>query len=176
MKKIVLRYGAYASLWELIIFVLIWVVIGLFNPSHQVQGYIGWVNLICPLLFIYFGIRYYRDVINNGHITFLSALKVGLLIVILPAVAFAVIETTYVLYIDPHFYENLSKYDIEQYRKTLSADQFAVKLKQLHQQLEADKSPLFNFTAMVCSVGALGIIVTLVSSLLLMRKGKVETN
>src|ERR1700748_1498685 len=160
MKKIILRFGAYAALLELIIFLLIWVAIWLFNPSHEVQGYIGWVNLLCPLLFVYFGIRYYRDRVNGGNITFIQAIKMGLLIVILPAVAFAIIETTYVLYINPQFYENLSKYDIEQYRKVLPSQQFAIKLNQIHQQIESEKNPLFNFTAMFFTVGALGIIVT----------------
>src|SRR5471030_96232 len=172
MKKTILRYGGYAALFELIIFVLIWVIIWLFNPSHMVQGYIGWVNLLCPLLFVYFGIRYYRDRVNSGNISFIQAIKIGLLITILPAIAFAIIETTYVLYIDPHFYENLSKYDIAQYRKALSPEQFAIKLKQIEQQLEADKNPLINLTGMFFTVGALGIIVTVISSLLLMRREK----
>src|SRR5476651_626916 len=115
MKKIILRYGAYAALAELVLFVLTWFVIWLFKPSHAVQGNIGWVDLLCPLLFIYFGVRYYRDKVNNGHLSFLEAVKVGLLITLIPAFAYAIIETVYVLYIDPKFYENLAKYDIEAY-------------------------------------------------------------
>ena len=172
MKKTVLRYGAYAAVWEFIIFVLIWVIVWLFNPSHQIQGYVGWANLLCPLLFIYFGIRYYRDQVNGGHISFGKAIKLGLLIVILPAVAFALVETTYVLYINPGFYENVSKYDIEEYRKALSPDKFAIKLKEINQQLEMEKSPVYNFVTMFFMVGALGIIVAVISSLMLMTKAK----
>lgn len=172
MKKIVWRYGAYAALGELLLFVLIWVFIWLFKPSHELQGYISWANLLCPLLFVYFGIRYYRDRVNGGYISLMQSIKLGLLIVILPAVAFAVIETTYVLYINPHFYVDVSKYDIAAYRKTLPPEQLAIKLKEINQQLEAEKSPAYNFTVMFLLVGALGIIATVISSLLLMTRTK----
>src|ERR1700761_6299636 len=172
MKKIILRYGSYAAALELIIFAAIWVIIALFNPSHEIQGYIGWVNVICPLLFVYFGIRYYRDRVNGGIVSFGQALKIGLLMVILPAVAFGIIETIFTVYIQPDFYQKVTAYDIEQYRKTLPPAQFAIKLKQINQQLELDKNPLYNFMMMFVMIGAFGTIVTVISSLLLMRKAK----
>jgi amino acid transporter len=170
MKKVILRYGGYAALFELIIFVLIWVVIYLFNPSHKIQGYIGWVNLLCPLIFIYFGIRYYRDNFNNGHITFLNAVKIGLLIALIPALAFALIETVYVIYIDPKFYETIARYDLEQYRKTLSPEAFALKVKEMKQQLVISNNPVYNFVTMILIIGALGTLTTLISAVLLKRK------
>jgi hypothetical protein len=170
MKKIILRYGAYAALSELIIFILIWLVIWLFSPSHVVQGYIGWVNLLLPLAFIYFGIRYYRDKVNNGHITFLHALKMGLLICLIPAFAFALIETVFVIYIEPDFYEKIAQYDLEQYRKALSPEAFALKAKAMKEQLVLSNNPFFNFSMMVLSITALGVIATLISSLLLFKR------
>ena len=170
MKKTILRYGAYAALAELLTFVLCWVVIYFFKPGPDVQGNIGYVAIISPLIFVYFGIRYYRDVFNNGSISFLKAIKIGLLIVILPAVGYAIIETVYVLVIDPKFYENIYSYQIEHYRKTLPPAEFAIKLKEIKQQLVMDKNPLFNFSMMVLIIGALGTIVTLISALILQRK------
>ena len=175
MKKVVLRFGAWSSLFMLIFFVLTWLVIDIGKVGHKVQGAIGYVAIICPLLFVYFGIRYYRDKVSNGSITFLTALKLGLLIIILPTISFAIIETVYVLYIDPHFYENVGAYDIEQYRKTLNPAQFAAKLKEIKQQLEAYKNPLYNFMGMIFTIGALGVIVAVISSLLLMKRKKVAS-
>src|SRR5476649_470589 len=117
MKKVVLRFGAWSSLFMFIFFVLTWLVIGIGHVEHKTQGAIGYVAIICPLLFVYFGIRYYRDKVNGGSISFLTALKLGMLIIILPTISFAIIETVYVFYIDPKFYENLAAYDLEQYRK-----------------------------------------------------------
>jgi hypothetical protein len=167
MKKVVLRYGGYAALAELIFFVLTWLIIRLAGLGHQAQGNIGWVDLFCPLFFIYFGIRYYRDKLNNGHITFLKAVKVGLLIVLIPAFAFALIETIYVIYIEPKFYENVYSYDIEEYRKTLPPAQFAVKLKEIKEQVALSNNPFFNFSMMVLIIAAIGTIITVISSILL---------
>lgn len=172
MKKIILRYGTYAGIAELVCFALIWIFIYLTNVGHQVQGYIGYINIICPLLFVYFGARYYRDKVNNGSITFLKALQIGLLIVIIPALAFALVETIYVLYLDPKFYENLMAYDIAQYRKVLSPAQFALKLKEINQELKQDQNPIFNFTMMFFTIASSGVIVSLISSLLVMRRAK----
>jgi len=170
MKKTLWRYGLYAGIAELVLFVLLWLVIDITHINQSVQGAISWVNLLCPLIFVYFGIRYYRDRINNGHISFLKALRVGLLIVTIPAVSFAVIESVYVLVIDPKFYENVSLYDIEQYRKILPPAQFALKVEEIKQQVAMDNNPVFNFVAMVLTIGALGTLATLASALLLFRR------
>jgi hypothetical protein len=172
MKKIVLRYGGYAALFELICFVLVWLIIGLFNVPHDVQGNIGLVAIACPLIFVYFGIRYYRDQLNDGHITFLNALKVGMLIVIVAALAYALIETVYVLDIDPKFYDKVFAYDLEQYRKVLSPAQFALKEKAMQAEIAMDKNPVYNFTLMVIIIACLGAIVSVLSALLLMRRAK----
>ena len=172
MKKVIVRYGLYSGIAEFLFFVATWVFIYITNVGHEVQGYIGYISIICPLIFIYFGIRYYRDKVNGGTITFLKALKVGLLMVIIPALMFAITETVYVEYIDPKFYETVTAYDIEQYRKTLSAADLAAKLSEIKQQLALDKNPFFNFSIMVMSIAALGTIITLISSVLLMRKVK----
>ena len=170
MKKIVLRYGTYAGIFELITFVLTWLLIDITHIDHKVQGAIGYVTIISPLVFVYFGIRYFRDRVNNGSITFLKALQVGLLIVIIPTVSFAIIETVYVLYIDPHFYENIAKYDIEQYRKILPPAAFAAKVKEINAEVAMNNNIVYNFIGMILTIGALGTIVTLISSVILRKK------
>ncbi|TWI96229.1 uncharacterized protein DUF4199 [Mucilaginibacter frigoritolerans] len=172
MKKTALRYGGYAALAELLFFVLTWLIIRLTGIGHKAQGNIGWADLLCPLVFVYFGIRYYRDHVNNGSITFLQALKIGLLIVLIPAFAFALIETTYVIYINPKFYETVYTFDIEEYRKTLSPAQFDIKLKELKQQVALSNNPFFNFGMMVLTIMALGTIITIISAILLKRRLK----
>jgi hypothetical protein len=172
MKKIVIRYGAYAGLFELICFILTWLIIDIAHVGHKVQGIIGWFTILCPMIFVYFGIRYYRDQFNNGYISFFQALKLGVLIVIIPTISFAIIETVYVLYIDPKFYENIALYDIAQYRKTLPPAEFAAKAKEIQQNLVMYKNPLYNFMGMIFTIGFLGIIAAIISALLLFRRTK----
>jgi Protein of unknown function (DUF4199) len=171
-KKIILRYGIYAGIAELAAFVLVWLIIDIGHLSYEVQGNLGYPAILCPLVFVYFGIRYYRDKLNNGAISFLKALQVGMLIMIVPAISYAIIETVYVIYIDPHFYENLAKYDLEQYRKVLSSAKFAIKQKQEMQQLATNNNLLINFFTMILIMTALGTIVSLISALLAFKRPK----
>jgi len=59
--------------------------------------------------------------------------------------------------------------------KTLPPAEFAVKLKAVKQELVLDKNPVYNFVMMVLTIGALGIIITVISSLALMPWAKKET-
>lgn len=170
MKKAVLRYGAYAGIAELVFFILTWLFLYLFKVDQGTQGIIGYISILCPMIFVYLGIRYYRDVVNNGFISFGKALKTGLLIVIIPTISFAIVETIYVEYINPGFYETVLLNDSEQYRKTLPPEQFAAKLREMHQHIEAYKNPFSNFIWMILEIGSLGSIVVLISALLLQRR------
>jgi hypothetical protein len=172
MKKAILRYGGYAALAELVFFVLTWVIIRLTGMGHKTQGYIGWVDLLCPLAFVYLGIRYYRDGLNNGNITFMRAIQIGLLTMLIPALAYALIETVYVIYIDPNFYHNIYLYDTEQYKKVLSPAQYAAKLQAIQQQLVLMNNPFYNFFMMVLTIASLGTIATVISALMLKRTVK----
>lgn len=171
MKKIILRYGGYSALAELISFILVWALLTCVRIDINTQGTIGWVVIVCPLVFVYFGIRYYRDVVNNGTITFISAIKMGLLMILIPAVAYAIIETVYVEYLNPKFYQTIAAYQVEEYRKTLSAPAFTLKLAEIKKELDMNANPLYNFSMMVLVIYALGTIVTVISSLLLKRRG-----
>jgi hypothetical protein len=172
MKKIFWRYGAYAGIAEFVCFVLTWLVIDITKMEHRTQGSIGYVAIITPMIFVYFGIRHYRNQFNNGAISFLKAVQVGMLIIIIPTISFAIIETVYVLYIQPEFYENIAGYEIADLRSKLPPAEFAAKAKEIREHIELYKNPYYNFAGMILTIGALGTIATLISSLLLMRKTK----
>ncbi len=172
MKKTILRFGIYSALAELIAFVACWLILSVSTMSIDAQGNLGWAAILCPLIFIYFGIRYYRDRVNEGSISFLKAIKIGLLILIMPTLFYALIETIYVIWIDPKFYENIAQHQLEVYRKTLPPAQYAAKLKYAKEELALDNNPVYNFTTVAMLIAACGIIIVLISSLILMRKPK----
>ena len=170
MKKAVLRFGTYSALAELLSFVACWLILSVSHMSIDAQGNLGWAAILCPLIFIYFGIRYYRDRVGDGSITFLGALKIGLLITIMPSLFYALIETIYVTLIDPKFYENIYLKQLEVYKTTLSAAKYAAKAKALKDELTMDNNPLFNFSTITLFIAACGAIVSLICALVLWRK------
>jgi len=170
MKNAILRFGTYAALAELASFVLCWAILSFFNIGIAAQGNLGWAAILCPLVFIYFGIRYYRDRVGDGSITFLNALKVGLLITIMPSVFYGLIETVFVTLIDPHFYHNIYLKELDDYRKTMSAADYTAKMNEMKQQLAMDNNALYNFAAITLFIAACGSIISLICALILWRK------
>ena len=170
MKKTVLRYGLYAGIGEFVTFVLVWLIIDITHISHRVQGNIGYVAILSPMVFVYFGVRYYRDIINGGSISFLKALKIAMLIITIPALSYSIIETVYVIYIDPHFYENIARYDLSEYRKIMNPVQYAAKVKEANAQVQMLKNPWMNFMGMIATMATLGTISAVISALVAFRR------
>ncbi len=174
MKKAVLRFGTYSALAELLSFVACWLILSVSHMGIDAQGNLGWAAILCPLIFIYFGVRYYRDRITNGSITFLGALKIGLLITIMPSFFYALIETIFVTLIDPQFYEHIYLKELEVYKTTLSAAKYAAKVKAMKDELAMNNNPLYNFSAITLFIAACGAIVSLICALILWRRPKTQ--
>jgi hypothetical protein len=138
------------------------------------QGNLGWAAILCPLVFIYFGVRYYRDRYNNREISFLVALKVGLLITIMPSLFYALIETIYVAWIDPDFYKNIFARELQVLKTTLPPAEYSHRASAMKQELIRDNNPVYNFSTIALFIAACGAIISLLSSLLLMRPFKKE--
>src|SRR5690349_5517090 len=52
--------------------------------GFDVGGYVvGYTTMVLAFLFIYFGVRSYRDNVGNGHVSFGRALAVGSLIAVI---------------------------------------------------------------------------------------------
>ena len=174
MKKSILRFGTYSALAELLSFVACWFILSVSHLSIAAQGNLGWAAILCPLIFIYFGVRYYRDHVSDGAITFLGALKVGLLIAIMPSLFYALIETIFVTLIDPNFYNNIYLRELEEYRKTLSPAEYIAKMAEMKKELAMDNNPLYNFSFITLFIAACGAIVSLICALLLRRRLNVK--
>jgi hypothetical protein len=174
MKKAVLRFGTYSALAELLSFVACWLILSVSHFSISAQGNLGWAAILCPLVFIYFGIRYYRDQFNDGTISFLNALKVGLLITIMPSLFYALVETIYVTLIDPKFYENIYQKELEFYRSSLSAAAYAAKVKAMKSEMAMNANPIYNFSFIALFIAACGAIVSLLCALILWRKPQTQ--
>jgi len=77
MKKTILNYGLYSSSLLIVLFGVSFIFEG--SIDYSMSEIIGYISIILSLTFIYFGIKFYRDTINNGLIKFLKGLKIGLL-------------------------------------------------------------------------------------------------
>lgn len=170
MKRVVLRYGLYAML---AIVVLSGIHLLLIRQMSWANAEIaGYLSMILSMIFVFMGIRYYRDHVNNGSLGFGQGLKVGILIVLIPSVAFGLFDLLYTEVLNPSWMDEYYGDHIRKLKETAAPDQLAGKLKKLEEEREMFSNPLVQFLLMSVTVFIIGFIVTIISSLALMRKKK----
>ena len=168
MKNTVIKYGLYALLSGFILFGLPFL-FGM-GVDFDYGELIGYTSMILSLLFVYFGIKHYRDKVNEGKISLGKAIKIGMLIALFSAVGVALFDYIYTTQINPDFANEYLDYSIKKMETTLSPEELKIKSAELKQQMEDYGSPTFMAIMMFASVVILGFVISLISGLILQRK------
>lgn len=167
MKNTILKYGSLAATTICLLFLL-----GLLGEDlpYSIREIIGYAGMIVSLLFIFFGIKQFRDKENDGVLSFSKALLIGTLITLIAAAAFGIIDVIYVKYINPDFMTEYYTHAVEQMQQSLSETEFKLQLAELEAQKELFMNPFMNFLIMFLTVLMIGFIISLISGLILQRK------
>lgn len=152
MQATIKKYGLYGLLTGLVIF-LLHLTLGK-DLSYSTNEIIGYISIFISLSFVFFGIKHYRDKVNNGAVSFGKALSIGILISVLVAIGIALADFVYTKFINPDWFENY-------YQMMRDAGK------------EDEIMEMTSFTAglfMLTLVTVIGFIISLISSLVLQRK------
>lgn len=168
MKSTIIKFGMYSSILLIVLFGISFFFEGVMDFSTS--EIFGYVTIVLSLSFVYFGIRNYRDTINHGEVSFIKALKIGVLITLLASITFGLINVVYTEIINPEFTAEYYAYSIEKYRESLPAEAFEKKLVELESQKDLFTNPLVNFSIMGLTVFMIGFVISLISGLILQRK------
>ena len=153
MKNTVIKYGLFGLLVGAIIFTL-HLTLGIENLEGSTHEILGYVSIFISLSFVYFGIKHYRDHVNNGTVSLGKAIIIGVLISFFVGLGIAIADFSYTKFIDPSFFSNYEKKLIEQGRE----DEII--------KMTSASAALF----MLVLVTVIGFIVSLISGLILQRK------
>lgn len=153
MKNTILKYGSYGLITGFIIFTL-HLVLGIKNLDYSTNEILGYVSIFLSLSFIFFGIKHYRDQINNGIISLGKAITIGVLISVLVGLGIAIADFIYTKFIDPSFFSNYEQTLIDQGK----ADEII--------KMTSASAALF----MLVLVTVIGFIISLISGLILQCK------
>ncbi|MGB6150887.1 MAG: DUF4199 domain-containing protein [Pricia sp.] len=168
MKTTVFPYGIYAFTCAALLFIVIlYVGQGL---GFEVQEILGYLTIVVSLLFVYFGIKHFRDVENQGIISLGKAIVIGILITVFASAGFTIADTIYVTLINPDFAQQYFEYSLEKMETELSPEEFKIQKAVLTEQIEKYANPAFNAAVMFLTVIVIGCIVSLISALVLHRK------
>lgn len=168
MKNTVIKYGLYAFLSGFVLFGLPFL-FGM-GVDFDYGELIGYTSIILSLLFIYFGIRYYRDNVNEGKVSLGKALGIGMLIALFSAVGVALFDYIYTTIINPDFANEYLEYSLNKMETNLSPEEFKVESENLIQQMKDYGSPSLMAIMMFATVMILGFIISIISGLILQRK------
>lgn len=153
MKNTVLKFGSYGFVTGLIIF-LIHLIIGVDNFDSNTNEIVGYISIFISLAFIYFGIKHFRDNVNNGVVSFGKAISIGLMISMCVGLGIAIADFIYTKFIDPEFFYK--------YEALLTSQGKADEII----ELTSTTAALF----MLALVIIIGFIISLLSGLILQRK------
>jgi F0F1-type ATP synthase assembly protein I len=167
MKSTVYRYGLYSML------TLVLISFGAFfllkNARLGLQEAAGYLSMLLSMIFVFLGIRHFKNNVNGGYLSFGQGLKIGVLIVIIPAVAFGLFDLLYPEVINPTWMEDYYAKHIENLRKSVAAEKLDAAIKKVEKEKEMFSNPAIQFLLMGGTVFIIGFIVSIISSLTLRR-------
>ena len=170
MKKTVIRYGLYSMLCIFVLtsihFFLLMNVLSL--GQQEVAGYL---TIFLAMIFVFLGIRYFRDEVNGGLLSMGQGLKLGSLIVLFRAIFFGLFDVLYTRVINPNWKNEYYHQSLEELKRTVPASQFAARQAELDKNMALFENPFFEFLLMAATVFIVGFIVTIISTIALRRKG-----
>lgn len=178
MKKNIIIYGAIAgSVVSILMLISI-------NYTSHVDGkvdyntslLIGYASMLIAFSLVYVGIRNYRDKFNGGVISFGRAFKIGITIVLIASTIYVVAWLIdYFLFI-PDYMEKFSAQELGKL-KASGASQMKIEKEtmKMADMVRMLKNPFFNAMMTYAEILPVGLIVTLISSMILKRKAaKIE--
>ena len=173
MKKNIIIYGLISGI---IVSVLMLVSVNYIshcegNVDYDTSMLIGYASMLIAFSLVFVGIRNYRDKYHSGVISFGKAFKIGLMMVLIASTIYVVAWLVDYFFFIPDFMEKYSAHTLDVLRKS-GATQLEIdkQVEEMKYFAEMYKNPFFNALITYAEILPVGLLVTLISSLLLKRK------
>lgn len=173
MQKNIVIYGLISGI---IVSVLMVISINFISHADGKVDYntsllIGYASMLIAFSLVYVGIRNYRDKYNDGVISFGKAFKIGIMMVLIASTIYVVAWLIDYFFFIPDFMEKFSAQEITNL-KASGASQVEIdnQTKKMAHFAEMYKNPFFNSMMTYAEILPVGLVVTIISSLILKRK------
>ena len=132
---------------------------------------VGYTVMVLSFLMVFFGIRSYRENVGGGTISFGRAFAVGALITLITSVFYVLTWEIMYFKLMPNFINDYSNYLVEKMKAAGASQQIIdAKLQQMKQFKQMYDNPLVNAAISFVEPLPVGLIITLISSLVLRKK------
>jgi hypothetical protein len=173
MKRNILIYGSIAGV---VVSVLMLITVNTLshckgNVSYDTSMLIGYASMLIAFSLVFVGIRNYRDKYNGGVISFGNAFKIGILIVLIASTIYVFAWLIDYFFFIPDFLEKYSTQMLDKLRAS-GASPLAIdkQIKESASLAIMYKNPFFNAMMTYVEILPVGLVVTLISSLILRGK------
>lgn len=171
MKSTIIKYGIYGFITASILFLAGFLIGKQINLDFSIMAVLGYASMVLSLLFVFFGIKHFRDKVNNGKVSFGKSIIIGLLISLFAAIGFGIVDYIYTTSINPNFAVEYKDYALLQLNESgLAAAELKTKTEELESSMEMMSSPISLAFIMFVTVMIIGFIISLISGLILQRK------
>ena len=139
--------------------------------SYEYLTVLGYTTFVVCFLMVYFGIRSYRDNVAGGTITFGKAFKVGILITLISCGVYIISWEFIQHQFLPTFFDDYLTYTIETMRaEGATQEELNRQIQENEQFRQWFRNPFIRYAMSLMEAFPVGLLITLVSSLILKRK------
>ena len=169
MKKIVLTFGLLSG--ALSALMMFGTVPFLDRIGYDRAAVVGYTAIVISFLFVYFGVRSYRDNVAGGTLTFGKAFGVGILITLISCVCYVVAWEIVYFKMMPDFVDRYTAYGVEHLKATGGTPAAIEALKaEMESFRKLYDNPLTNAAITFTEPFPIGLLITIISAAVLRKK------
>lgn len=169
MKKTVLTFGLISGVVSATL--MITNMLFLESIGFDRGLYVGYTVIVISFLFVYFGVRSYRDNVLGGTISFGKGFQAGILITLISCAFYVGAWMIAYPRLFPDFGDKYAAYLVEDMRaKGASQPEIEAKAKEAEEVKQMLANPLINAAVTFTEPFPVGLLVTLVSAAVLRTK------
>jgi len=169
MKKIVLIFGLISgALMAIFMFATM--------PFIDKIGFdkgviVGYTNIVLAFILVFFGIRSYRENVNGGAVSFGRAFMIGILITLISSVCYMIAWQILFHNFMPDFFDKYAAHVIEKARASgAPPEALQAQTQEMDQMKQLVKNPFFHNLFVFLEPFPVGLVITLISSLILRKR------
>ena len=178
MKNIIIKYGIISGVISaglMLTTSLIAKVVGA-SLFYDYGMYIGYTSMLIAMAVIFLANRHYRDNLNNGSLTFVQGLMVGMGVTVISCIFYSLMWLVVYYNLMPNFMQDYVNYEIEKMTSAGASAESIAKMKSdmvVYQEMYS--SPLKIFLITLLEPLPVGLLLTFVFALLQRKGTKLES-
>ena len=139
--------------------------------SFKGSEIIGFAGMFIAFIFIFIGIKSFRDKQNNGVISFGTGFKIGFLISLIASTMYVITWMIECHFFFPDFMEKFAAHAIEEAQRSgQSAMEIEATKQEMNKYIEWYKNPILLMALTYMEILPIGLVITLLSALILKKK------